>query len=120
MILVEELAGERARMFHALGDRTRVEIFDFLRRRCCAVALTEEGDVRTVDGPSFGEICCHVTGRAKISSTISFHLNELKAAGLITVEKRGRFMICNVNRDAVARLAAYLADVETEGCGDGC
>jgi ArsR family transcriptional regulator, arsenate/arsenite/antimonite-responsive transcriptional repressor len=101
---------EMAQMFKALGDPTRLRIFEFLRARCCAVALGEEGDVHPVSGPTVGEVCCHVTGLDKINSTISHHLKELRLSGLISVEKRGKFMICDVNRDAAARLAAYLEE----------
>src|SRR5471030_666657 len=105
-----DLASERAQMFKALGDKTRVQILDFLRERCCPVAVGEEGDVHPVDGPSVGEVCCHITGKEKINSTISFHVNELKDAGLISVERRGKYMVCGVNRIALTRLAAYLGE----------
>ena len=99
---------EVATLFKALGDPTRLRIFDFLRSKCCAVALEASGDVRPVAGPSVGEVCCHVTGLDKINSTISHHLKELRLAGLITVEKRGKFMICDVNEAAIERLKTYL------------
>ncbi|AIE86289.1 ArsR/SmtB family transcription factor [Fimbriimonas ginsengisoli] len=120
MTLVEDASAQRARMFKALGDKTRVQILDFLRQRCGAVAVGEEGDVHPVQGPSFGEVCCHITGKEKVNSTISFHLNELKDAGLITVEKRGKFMVCDVNRAAVAKLAAYLGEPASCDCEAGC
>ena len=69
---------EVATLFKALGDPTRLRIFDFLRSKCCAVALEASGDVRPVAGPSVGEVCCHVTGLDKINSTISHHLKELR------------------------------------------
>ena len=97
-----------AAMFKALGDPTRLRIFTFLRQQCCPVALEDNGAVRPVLGPTVGEVCCHVTGLERINSTISFHLKELRLAGLITIDRRGKNMICGVNRDAVAALAAYL------------
>lgn len=107
-------------MFKALGDKTRVQIFDFLRQRCCAVAVEDGGQVHQVRGPSFGEVCCHITGKEKITSTVSFHLYELRDAGLISVEKRGRLMVCDVNREAIAKLADYLDEPETMECDEGC
>lgn len=95
-------------MFKALGDPTRLHIFEFLRSCCCPVALEETGDVRPVDGPTVGEVCCHVTGAEQINSKISHHLKELRLAGLITIERRGKNMICGVNREAIAALTAYL------------
>ena len=97
-----------AGMFKALGDPTRLQIFEFLRSCCCPVAVEENGDVRPVIGPTVGEVCCHITGAERINSTISHHLKELRLAGLITIERRGKNMICGVNREAVATLTAYL------------
>jgi ArsR family transcriptional regulator, arsenate/arsenite/antimonite-responsive transcriptional repressor len=124
----EDVATETARIFKGLSDKTRVQIFEFLRRRCGEVAVDENGDVRPIQGPTFGEVCCHITGKEKVNSTISFHLNELRESGLITVEKRGRLMICGLNLPVVARLASYLSDslpsaeVGDPGCDleEGC
>jgi len=99
---------ETAVAFKALGDPTRLRIFNFLRSCCCPVALGESGEVRPVNGPTVGEVCCQVTGADKITSTISFHLKELRNAGLITMEKRGKNMICSVDGEAVRNLAATL------------
>ncbi len=103
---------DRATMFKALGEPTRLRIFDFLRSCCCPVAVEESGDVRPVLGPTVGEVCCRITGSDRITSTISEHLKELRLAGLITIERRGKNMICGVNSEAVAALAADLADIK--------
>lgn len=95
-------------MFRALGDPTRLQIFEFLRSCCCPVSVDEMGEVRPVSGPTVGEVCCKVTGAEQINSKISHHLKELRLAGLITVERRGKNMICGVNREALAGLSAYL------------
>ena len=63
--------------FKALGDPTRLRIFDFLCRQCCPVAVEDNGDVRPVLGPTVGAVCCHVTGAERINSTISHHLKGL-------------------------------------------
>jgi len=97
-------------MFKALGDPTRLRIFTFLRDCAGPVAVGEEGEVRRVAGPTVGEVCCHVTGVDKISSTISFHLKELRNAGLISVERRGKNMICTVDGDAIEALSRYFAE----------
>ena len=107
-------------MFKALGDPTRLRIVEFLRGRCCPVVLGEDGAVRPVDGPSVGEVCCHVTGLEKINSTVSFHIRELKDAGLISVEKRGKYMVCDVNRAALARMSDYLCDGGEPTGREGC
>lgn len=103
-------ANDRSAMFKALGDPTRLRIFEFLRDCCCPVSVEETGDVRPVRGPTVGEVCCRVSGADKITSSLSFHLKELRLAGLITMERRGKTMICGINRDAVMELAAFLRE----------
>ncbi len=99
-------------MFKALGDPTRLRIFNFLRDCRRPVAVGEGGEVRETQGPTAGEVCCHVTGSTSttITSTVSFHLKELRNAGLITMERRGKSMVCAVDPASLARLAAYFAD----------
>ena len=110
---------DRAAAFKALGDPTRLRIFQFLRSCCCPVAVEDSGDVRPVEGPTVGEVCCSVTGADQITSTVSRHLRELKMAGLITIERRGKNMICGVNREAIADLAAYFGEDSNKDSNDG-
>jgi ArsR family transcriptional regulator, arsenate/arsenite/antimonite-responsive transcriptional repressor len=110
-----------AATFKALGDPTRLRIFEFLSSCCSPVAVEEEtGDVRPVDGPTVGEVCCRVTGAEKITSTVSFHLKELRNAGLITMEKRGKNVVCSVNPDAVRDLKDYLSRQLEGGANNEC
>ena len=111
---------DKAVMFKALGDPTRLRIFEFLCRQCCPVALEENGDVRSVLGPTVGEVCCQVTGAEHITSTISFHLKGLRLAGLITVERHGKNMICGVKREAVVDLVSYLSGVVPDTISRDC
>lgn len=99
-----------ARAFRALGDSTRLRIFEFLRSCACPVAVDETGAVRPVTGPTAGEVCCHITGMERINSTISHHLRELRLAGIIDVERCGKHMVCRVNQAAAAALAHYLGE----------
>jgi ArsR family transcriptional regulator len=105
--------------FRALGDPTRLRIYRFLCDCCCPVALDESGDVHPVDGPTVGEVCCRIAGVGRITSTISHHLKELRLAGLITVERRGKNMICGVNRALPKALARFL-EAAAAGCGPDC
>lgn len=107
-------------LFKALGDPTRLRIFEFLCSCCCPVAVEDTGDVRPVLGPTVGEVCCRVLGTDKIPSSVSFHLKELRLAGLITMERRGKNMICGVSRDAVAHLAAYFSRSLTSITSSDC
>ena len=98
-----------AAAFKALGDPTRLAIFEFLQ--CCAepVVIDPVGDVRLIEGPTVGEVCCKVTGIDRITSRISFHLKELRLAGLITMDRHGRNLVCAVIPEMVSEMAAYLS-----------
>lgn len=98
-------------MFKALGDPTRRAIFEFLCERCCPVAVEESGEVHPIQGASVGEVCCHVTGGDKFSSTVSFHIRELRLAGLIHSKRSGKFIVCSVRREAVDSMVAYLGSL---------
>jgi len=44
-------------------------------------------------------------------STISHHVKELRQAGLITVERRGREVHCQVNEKTIEEAITYLEDL---------
>ena len=95
-----------ARAFKALGDPTRLAIFEFIR--CCGanVEIDEEsGDCCQVSETCVGDICCRFD---VAPSTVSHHLKELRAAGLINLYKRGRWVYVTVNEDAAAELTEFL------------
>ncbi len=96
-------------MLKALGDPTRLSIFQFLR--CCpqVVTLDETGEVRPTEGPTVGEVCCSLFGPDRAVSTISFHLKELRVAGLINMDRRGKHMLCSIRPEALAALQEFFA-----------
>lgn len=123
-----------AEVFKALGDPTRLSIVVFLRA-CLrdedaaeAAALVspkwggagdeeededDEGDGHSDEAPpvgsvTVGEVACHVLGSDKVSSTLSHHLKELRRAGLITMKRRGKNVLCRLDAAAVERLASRL------------
>jgi len=100
---------ETARMFKALGDPTRLSIFNFLRTCCCAT-VGADGEMQAFEGPTITEVCGHVMGERKITTSMSFHLKELKNSGLIETEKRGKHVCCCVNPKAVEALSAYFQE----------
>lgn len=93
--------------FKALGDPTRLRIVNFLSKMCCGTAAVDE-DGGVYEGPTASEVCCHLTGAEKITSTVSFHLHELEAAGLVRIERRGKKMICTLKSEALEALADGL------------
>jgi ArsR family transcriptional regulator len=114
--LTNELV-QRAAMFKALGDPTRLRIFEFLCSCCDSVAvdlltIEKNGNIHPLRGSTVGEICCKLNGGDRITSTMSHHLKELRLAGLITMERSGKNMICRVNQAALGELLAYLSSHE--------
>jgi ArsR family transcriptional regulator len=115
MVIQIDIPLNMAAAFKALGDPTRLRIFEFLCSCYGLVTVRETGEVMRADGPTAGEVCCKITGAEKITSTISFHLKELRQAGLITMERRGKNMVCGINRETLAALTSYL-----NGLGEEC
>ncbi len=100
---------EIALIADAISDETRVQILEFICGCCCCeLGVTDEGDVVPLEGPTAGEVCCHITGKKTITSTISFHLAKLKDAGLIHVERRGKYMVCTPNRERILAFSNYF------------
>jgi DNA-binding transcriptional ArsR family regulator len=107
----------------ALGDPTRQSIVEFLSRTCCNRAtVNEEGEIY---GPTAGEVCCHITGAEKVTSTVSQHLHDLEACGLVQIERKGKFMVCTLQTEPLISLSNYLRRLAEETqvhacCGPEC
>ena len=100
---------KQADIFKALSDPTRLAIFEMLRSCCPVVSVDEETrEVRPMDGPTLGEVCCQLTGAEQVTSTFSRHFKELYDAGLVLMERRGKSVICALNPEGVTALAGYL------------
>lgn len=80
----------------ALAQETRLDVFRLLVR---------EG----IDGLAAGEISAELEIP---SATLSFHLKELKSAGLVRCERDGRARIYRPDFAAMRELVAFL----TESC----
>ena len=100
----------------ALGDSTRFQIVRFLS---CCLRTIEVDDDGGVIGPTAGEVCCHITGATKISSTISHHLHELEAAGLIILERKGKTTLCRLRPETFIQLSQSLL-LTSEGVPNDC
>lgn len=104
-----------AALFKALGDPTRLRIF---RTLCCcaqAVEVNEEGECRPAGSLSVGEVCCRFGGSM---STISHHLKELRLAGLIRMERRGRWIYCSVRPAALELIRRFADEAGVEDSAD--
>lgn len=89
--LGEDEAGELARVFAALADPVRLRLLSLVA--------------------SAGEVCsCDLeTPLGKSQPTISHHTKALADAGLITGEKRGRWMMWRIVPERLKVLRAALA-----------
>lgn len=89
-----------AQVFKVLGDPTRVRIVRYLA--CCdaPIAIDERGSLARADGATVGEVCCHLTGISAASARVSFHLKELRTAGLIETRRHGKHIVCRLAPEA--------------------
>lgn len=103
------------RVFKALGDPTRLRIFQVLR--CCdgEVMIDDGGGCHPSNTMSVGEVCCRL---GQNPSTVSHHLKELRIAGLIHVEKRGRCIYCSINPAALELVAEWARPSLVAETGD--
>jgi len=90
--------------FRGLSDATRLQLIRTLMEAC--------GPMGQSSGLSAGELCAKVTGAAKINSTISHHLKELRQAGLVEVRRTGRSMIFRPRTEGFREMVSFLLDVE--------
>lgn len=89
------------RALKAIADPTRLEIVELLSKACC-------GETASGDEPTAGDVCCTVTGAARITSTVSHHLHTLEQAGLLAIERRGKTCICKLRPEGLNQLADFL------------
>jgi ArsR family transcriptional regulator len=93
-----------SRIFRVLGDGTRMKIYDFLRADAC---------LHSEEGATVGEIQYHVLGPDGSPSSLSFHLRELREAGLILMERRNRHIHCFVNPAVEQLVTRYFHEAPT-------
>jgi DNA-binding transcriptional ArsR family regulator len=93
-----------SQIFSALAGETRLQLLLALQ----AKALTCL-DPATCD---LSERCCDVGELAEATglamSTISYHLKELRRAGLIQTHRRGKHIYCSINVETAAQLAQFF------------
>lgn len=88
----------------ALAQETRLDVFRL---------LVQAGP----DGMPAGQIGERLS---LPSATLSFHLNQLKQAGLVTFRREGRSLIYMAEYDAMNALLGYLTENCCQGDAAGC
>lgn len=89
-----------AGIFKALGDETRLGIFELIRERCRGVGIPGDQVDNTVS---------KLAEEFDVSlSTVSHHLKELRNAGLIVCEKRGQSVHCGPNEETLKEVERFL------------
>lgn len=108
-------------MFKALGDPNRLRLFQTIT--CCG--LKQWKDER---GLTVTQVMAESADLDLGRSNVSFHLKELRIAGLIHMERQGKFVVCTANAEAVSFLRHYFsscqcmpnADVRDSDATCGC
>lgn len=90
-----------ARIFRALGDPSRLAIYEVIRRGCADGQGHSDEEMRQNIGDIAGEFNLSL-------STVSHHIKELRNAGLIRCERRGQRIFCSIDPDALAVADRFL------------
>jgi ArsR family transcriptional regulator len=90
-----------ARIFRALGDPSRLAIFELVRECCMEDSGHSTADLRN----SVSEIAKQFDLSL---STVSHHLKELRTAGLIKCERQGQHIFCSVDPEVLATVEKFV------------
>ncbi len=90
-----------AAIFRALGDPSRLAIFEVIRESCADGNAHSDEDLRN----SVSEIAQQFDLSL---STVSHHLKELRTAGLIRCERRGQHILCSVDADVLGVVEQFV------------
>ncbi len=110
-----------AEMFKALGNPHRLAVFLRLAS-CCPPGGT------AVSEPEAGRFVGQLGAELDIApSTLSHHIKELRQAGLIRMERRGKNIECWVDGEALSAITELLTGLSSTSpsedqavCGAGC
>jgi DNA-binding transcriptional ArsR family regulator len=90
-----------AAIFRALGDPSRLAIYNLVRS-CCAEDAGHSSD-------ELRNSVTEIAGQFSLSlSTVSHHLKELRNAGLIRCERRGQHIFCSADPEILAEIEAFI------------
>ena len=89
----------RVKILRALADPRRYELLERIAKAGCPLG------------------CAQALAALPISAaTLSHHIKELEAAGLVEVRREGKFAYLSLKPGVLAAIAAGLAKLETESC----
>jgi DNA-binding transcriptional ArsR family regulator len=88
-----------AKALRALANPNRLAIFERIHDEGLCCRTDHKGNT----------VCAIAEDFHLALSTVSHHLKELRAAGLITCERRGQQVLCAINHDTLNRVLALLA-----------
>ena len=90
-----------SRVFRALSNKNRLQIF---------LNLLDESRLDLAKGRTHDCFLANIISGLRIGApSISHHLRELEAAGLIDTEKEGKQLVCSIRPEVMSELAAFFA-----------
>ena len=98
--------------FHALADPVRLAIFNCVRG--CGGASAYDTESLKCDATEPGAIAlCDIKCQLPCGpSTLSHHIDVLKAADLLQAERRGRKLYLSLRLDSLQRLGNFLVNTK--------
>ncbi len=102
MLARTETDGAIEQQLEALADPTRRRIVALLKQKgCCSCEAVRAADP--------GLCVCDLESALSLSQpTVTYHIQVLRDAGLISTCKIGRWLYCRRNEEALDRLADWL------------
>ena len=88
-----------SRALRALAHPNRLAIFERIHDDGLCCRTDRKGNT----------VCAIAEDFQLALSTVSHHLKELRAAGLITCERRGQQVVCAINNETLDRVLALLS-----------
>ena len=92
----------RTALLKALADPKRFELLERIARSSCPVACTEARSALAIS-----------------PATLSHHIKELHSAGLIRVERSGKFHLLHLEPGVLEALASVLTTLARPNCTQG-
>jgi DNA-binding transcriptional ArsR family regulator len=91
-------------IFSSLAGETRIRLLQALKTKALGCA--------DLDNCDLSDRCCNVTELAEAVglavSTTSYHIRELRLAGLIQTQRQGKLIYCSIDTDTTEQLAQFF------------